>query len=447
MKYKFNFSSINLWCNKNLVDTQFLMWRVLGFSWLNSKYEINYFADVYDEIVDFVFLNTCGFLSSWRDEMIQCLQSLIDAKKKVFVLWCGVQYFQNLTKEDRPKILKHTNVKFISWQDLDKITIHDLITGYSSKRFDDFSFPINDIRAYTNSVYWFEYIKIAEGCNNSCSFCIIPKIRWKQKSLSIEKISEQAENLLQNGVQEIILLSQDSTRYWIDLYKNPALIRLLQKLDDLNYDFNYRVLYLYPDIVTLKHLDKFKKLKKFLPYFDIPLQHISSDVLKRMGRFYDSDYIKKFLGYLKINFDSCVVRTNIIVGFPGETDKDFEELVEFIEKTDFDNISLFEYHDEPVSSSFKLSEKIPDSLIRDRFAILKKIVDEKLEQKYKQRKCMEQIGYVVDITGDESSTIVVRPYLYAPEIDPYDEILLSQVKWVFGENWDLEIWKKIIYEL
>ena len=180
------------------------------------------------------------------------------------------------------------------------------------------------------------------------------------------------------GIEEIILIAQDTTRYGTDLYGKPSLIPLLQEIDKLPGDFRFRLLYLYPDVVTLEQLDELSKLKKFLPYFDIPLQHISSPVLKLMGRFYDENYIIRFLEHIKKLFPDAFLRTNIIVGFPGESEEDFEKLLAFVEAGYFDNIALFEYHDEPLAASSHLPNKVDDYTIRTRFTKLRQVVNRQL---------------------------------------------------------------------
>ncbi len=464
----FNFSLINLGCTKNLVDSQYLIWKILTSNNPNDK--VNFIPDPYSSQVEYVFLNTCGFLSSWRQEMMETLKSLLDAGKKIYLLWCAVQYFNLKSEKDRKVIGENQKksehifldeyekekqyfeeflkknvwkVFLLSWDDLDYISVDKLKRWYFSKNFGDFTFP-NSIRAYTNAYYGYEYLKIAEGCNNSCSFCIIPKIRWKQKSLPIEKILQEAKNMVNNWVKEIIIISQDTTRYWIDLYKQPKLFDLLEQLDELDWDFVYRILYLYPDIVSLKHLEKFKKLKKFLPYFDIPLQHINSNVLKLMWRFYNTSYIYDFLDFIKENFPESFIRTNFIVWFPWETDEAFKELLDFIDKDYFDNIALFEYHDEPLAKSSKLPNKVDDLVLKERFKIISDKVDNLLDKKNEVRKKQLQIGYVQDILDTK---IVVRPYLHCPEIDPVDEIDFKNVKWVYNQTGEIEIWDLIEYKI
>ncbi len=450
----FNFSAINLWCTKNLVDSQYIIWKVLSYQSSNIKEEISYSADPYDDSVEYVFLNTCWFLSTWRMEMMDVLWKLLKAWKKVYILWCSVQYFkldekgnsdyENELKAFNDFIKKHEwKVFLLSWNDIDHISIEKLKKWFMSSDFNWFKFP-KSIRAYTNAPYAYEYLKIAEWCNNSCSFCIIPRIRWKQKSLEIEQILERVKDMISNWVKEIIIIAQDTTRYWLDLYSENKLFELLEQIDNIEWDFVYRLLYLYPDVVSLNHLEKLKSLEKFLPYFDIPLQHISSNVLKKMWRFYDTGYIYKFIEYIKENFEESFIRTNIIVWFPGETDKDFQELIDFIKKDYFDNISLFQYHDEPLAPSSKLSWKIDDIILEERFYNIGDIVDDMLAKKNKLRQEKNQFWYISELNKD---FIKVRPYLHCPEVDEEDIIKISNIIWVYNKDWNLDIWDIIQYKI
>ena len=249
--------------------------------------------------------------------------------------------------------------------------------------------------------------------------------------------------MIADGIKEIILIAQDTTRYGTDLYGEPKLLELLQKLDKLKGEFTYRLLYLYPDIVTLTQIKALAKLKKFIPYFDIPLQHISSPILKRMGRFYDESYITTFLNQIKISFPIKFMRTNLIIGFPGETDQDFDKLMKFVDKTKFDNIALFEYHDEPLAASSKLDQKVDYDIIRARFTKIRQLVNKHLLQREEERKGNEEVGYIMEILDNEQ--LVVRPELHCPEIDSYDEISLEQVTGVFEDKEELDIGDKISY--
>ena len=467
------FSFINLGCNKNLVDTQFLLWNILSIAWNNPNYEIDYINDPYDDEVEFVFLNTCGFISSGREEMFEEINKLLNAWKDIYLLWCALQYFEtNLSlgtieakaeQEQRNRIVKSPNIHMLSRSDWNNVSVEQILNWYNSKQF--WESPIfNWIRAYTNIDYWFEYLKIAEWCNNHCTFCIIPKIRWKQKSLHIEEVVQQAKELVNNWVKEIILLAQDTNRYWLDLYGKSMLFELLEELEKIDWDFMYRILYLYPDILTLKHLQKLKNLKKFIPYFDIPLQHINPEILKRMWRFYDKNHILNLLDFIDKNFKEKFVRTNIIVWFPWETEKEFDELCDFLKNYHFDNIALFEYHDEPLAESSKLDWKVDEKEIHRRFEILKWIIDSKSFRTEGEKSTSRNNRFLSRSTPskwknnwniwfvmwfewyEKDPVIIVRPWLHAPEIDEYDEIKLKNIKWIFSDDENLDIWSKILYK-
>lgn len=410
----------------------------------NPNYEINYSIDPYDQDVEFVFLNTCWFISSGREEMINTMNNLVDKWKKVYLLWCWLQYFKTIqTNQWNIEAVKHWSIFSLSRSDLENITISNLIKGYNSKDFKDFKFT-DFPRAYTNAEYKFEYLKIAEWCDNHCTFCIIPKLRWKQKSLPMDKIINEIHNMLDAWIYEIILIAQDTTTYGRDLYGESKLFQLLEEIEKIQADFKYRLLYLYPDIITIKELKRLTQFKKFIPYFDIPLQHISSAILKRMGRFYNEQKIYKLLDFIKKEFQTSFIRTNFIIWFPGETDQDHEKLLDFIKLEYFDNIALFEYHDEPFATSSKLDKKVPANIIRKRFIQTKQLVNHQSINLENNKKWKERVWYIMDFMYDE---IIVRPELHAPEIDPYNKVSLSQIIWKNWNNDNLQIWDLIKYKI
>ena len=234
------FSFINLGCTKNLVDTQFLLGRILE-HWSDQFF---YDVDPFSEEVELVFLNTCGFISSGRNEMFQTIKKLLRKKKKVCLLGCAVAYFENLADslqltdqetEEWANLKNHPDLFFLSRGDFAKFEPSFLFNSEQKPlknlpQESMFQRPEN-ARAYTNLDLGFEYLKIAEGCNNQCSFCIIPKIRGKQTSLPIEMIVEEVKNLIASGVKELILIAQDSTRYGVDLYGKSQLFELLEAID------------------------------------------------------------------------------------------------------------------------------------------------------------------------------------------------------------------------
>jgi len=473
---KLHISMINLWCNKNLVDSQLFLWKLLS----ENPDNIEYYSDPYEKWVELVILNTCSFISSGREEMFQTVEKLLSKKKKVCIIWCGVQYFEKLLKSSRTsesevkdpdntpmdsslcsewqkkisewqlkqelqrreKMLENENISYLSRNDLNLTNLQSLTSR--SQNFDDFC-RYDAPRLLTNYENRYEYLKIAEWCNNSCAFCIIPQIRWKLTSLPIKSVISDAENLLKQWIEELIIVAQDTMRYWTDFSSSSQLLPLLHELDKLPYGFKYRILYLYPDILTLKQLEEFASLKKFIPYFDIPLQHISPKLLKSMGRFYDDKMIHTLLKGIRSLFPDSFIRTNIIIWFPGETDEDMELLQSFLDEDYFDNIALFEYHDEPLAKSSTFENKVPDELIHSRFKTIRWQVDKLLKAHEKKRKWKKQIGFVESVREKRDQIFLsIRPEINCPEIDPVDEVKLENVVQCF--DWEeLEIGSKVEY--
>ncbi len=448
---KVHISMINLWCNKNLVDSQLFLWKLLSENWDS----IEYYSNPYEKWVEIVILNTCSFISSGREEMFQTVEKLLSKKKKVCIIWCGVQYFEKLLKKDNvPKwqlkqelqrweeMLKNEDISYLSRNDLTLANLQNLTKR--SQAFDDFC-RYSAPRLLTNYENRYEYLKIAEWCNNSCAFCIIPQIRWKLTSLPIKSVLAEAENLLKQWIEELIIVAQDTMRYGTDFSSKSQLLPRLHELDKLPYDFKYRILYLYPDILTLKQLEEFASLEKFIPYFDIPLQHISPKLLKSMGRFYDDKMIHTLLKWIRSLFSNPFIRTNIIIWFPGETDEDMQLLQSFLNEDYFDNIALFEYHDEPLAKSSTFENKIPDDVIHSRFKTIHSQVDKLLKAREKRRKWKNQIGFVEWINEKKGQIFLsIRPEINCPEIDPVDEVKLENVIQCF--DWEeIEIGSKVEY--
>ena len=263
----------------------------------------------------------------------------------------------------------------------------------------------------------------------------------------MEDTSYTAEDLLEQWIQELIIVAQDTMRYWTDFSSKSQLLPLLHELDKLPYDFKYRILYLYPDILTLKQLEDFASLKKFVPYFDIPLQHISPKLLKSMWRFYDDKMIHTLLKWIRKMFPESFIRTNIIIWFPWETDEDMQLLKQFLDEDYFDNIALFEYHDEPLALSSTFDNKVAYDTIHERFLTIRKQVYTLLNAREKKRKDKKQIWFVEWVEEYKGCIyLTIRPEINCPEIDPVDEVKLENVLQCF--DWDeIDIWSKVEYIL
>lgn len=425
---------------------------------LSSEVDIQFFTNPDEVEVEYLIINTCWFLSSSRAEAENLIKEYDDKWKKVIVMGCYTEVKDDeflSSLKNLYAVIPHNDSKNLDliFKSPSLQTLKSKLAGVKQDTLKNFLKNIGgdnisskafiwqsqDVRAYLNADYGYEYLKISEWCDNNCTFCIIPNIRGRQKSRTIEDIITEVKTMISSWIKEIQIISQDLTRYGTDLYSEAKLVDLLEAIDQLEWDFTYRIYYLYPDILTFSHLERLTKLKKMLPYFDMPFQHISPKILKLMGRFYNEDHIYMVLDFIKNNFKNAFIHTNFIVWFPGETEEDFEKLKAFAKKYEFDSVSMFGYHDEPLATSSKLSNKVDDSIIIERVWELREILEEIYDEKYEQRRKNTQVGYIHEIGENK---LAVRPELHAPEIDDLDYIKTSQV--LSGNIW---IWEKIQYTL
>ncbi len=409
----FAFSAINLGCSKNMVDLEFAIGEILKYS---DRAPIEYIEDPESREADYVLINTCGFLSSARQESEETLSYYDSLGKKLILMGCYVSVkddaflagLKNLTsivpfmsysvieelvlgKKSKFNLGAIVKAKQAHKQSKEK-TLSNYLASITApgKGKKAFVWRGDEVRAYMHAPFGYEYLKVAEGCDNNCTFCIIPTIRGRQTSRPIESIVAEVKVMLEQGIQEIQIISQDTTRYGTDIYEGPRLIEMLQAIDETitasGKNAKYRVYYLYPDILTLDHLSKLQELKHFLPYFDIPFQHASENILKLMGRHYDRGHIDSFIEYIRAHFPDSFIRTAFIIGFPGETDADFQILMDFVEKYRFESVGIFQYHDEPLAASSKLPNKVDENIAKSRINTINPLLEEILDEKLDARK-------------------------------------------------------------
>lgn len=432
---KIHFTSLG--CARNLVDTEVMLGLVL-----QSGFEIT----PYTELADFLVVNTCGFLEASRNEALVAISDLIAEKKpeaKIIVAGCMVQKHARLLKEEFPQI--HY---FLGSGDTDKIL--------EAIRCQEQGEAISDARSYLNlgeiprvlsTPSHYAYLKIAEGCKKRCSFCIIPNIKGRLKSKPISQIVREFHALLNRGVREIILIAQDLGDYGKDLKIENGLAALLQELLKTKKDFWLRLLYLYPDEITEDLIDLMEKDKRICRYVDMPIQHINDQILKSMHRKTNRKQIIDIITNLRKRMPDIVIRTSLMVGFPGETDEQFEELVRFIKDHPLDQIGIFKYSKEAESYSASLPGHLPEEIKQKRLDILAETQQEILEkilQKYLGR-CMPVIleGY------HPKSPYLMRGRFFgqAPEVD--GEIIINDGRKVdeFGTLYEVKITDVIGYDL
>ena len=402
-----NVHIVTLGCSKNDVDSS-MMYSLLN----KDKYKmVERPSDA-----DILIVNTCGFIDAAKEESIDTILESVEYKKngkckKVLLSGCLAQrYPEELIKEipEVDGIIGTGNINYIN-ELLDRSLEGDLFIKTDNLN----SAYIEGIRK--EKVNTTEYVKISEGCNNNCSYCIIPSLRGKNRSRKIEDIYSEVEYLVDKGAREIILIAQNTTDYGIDLYSKYSLSNLIKEISKIEKLKWIRVLYLYPDHFTDDLIEEFKHNDKLIKYVDMPLQHISDNVLKSMNRKTSKDHIIKTLKSLRESVDGIVIRTTFIVGFPGETEEDFKELINFIKDIKFDKLGVFEYSKEEGTSASLLDNQIPDEIKENRKNQIMSIQNE-ISSEILSEKINENLEILIEEKIDENN-YVGRTYMDAPEID------------------------------
>ena len=395
-------SAISLGCDKNKVDLEKMLGRLHAFGFTISD-------DIYSS--DIVIVNTCAFIQPAQEEAIMNIIEMENLKQngileKVIVTGCFPERNYNSMKENFPTI-----DAFLRLRDNDKICeiIEDLYNVEHDK-------PIKKYeRILTNSPSY-AYLKIADGCNNVCSYCTIPRIRGRYISYPMEELLEEAKNLVGRGVKELILVAQDTTRYGEDLYGENKLIELCEKLSKIKNLEWIRLHYLYPEKVDDKLLSYIVKNPKMCNYIDLPLQHIDNDILKSMRRKVDENGTRNLLENLKNNYPSLALRSTFIVGYPGETRGKFKKLIEFIKDTKFDYAGFFPYSKEPNTASFYMKKHLSNWTKKHRWNKIKKVQNQIALEKAKEMMGQE-IEVLVDYFDESTGEYVGHSQKLSPLVD------------------------------
>lgn len=354
---------VSLGCNKNLVDSEILLGKLKDYKITNEP-----------EDADLLVINTCGFIESAKTESIDTILELAETKKEnAKILVCGC--LSARYKEELVKALPEVDI-FTGNADYEDIK--ELVEKNENK-FTPGSYlqNKNDERIITGSSFH-AYIKIAEGCNQRCSFCSIPTFRGKLQSRQIDDIVAEIENLIQKGYNDFSFIAQDTSSYGRDLGLKNGLLNLIEKVEKIKGIKAARILYLYPTNLNEEVIKKIISSEVFLNYFDMPIQHINDDLLKIMKRGTKKETMLKQLNLMR-NAPESFIRTGIIIGHPGESDEAFNELLEFLKSFDFDRISAFAYSKEEDTASFDM-EEIPDQIIEKRLEIIEKITDKMIDK-------------------------------------------------------------------
>jgi len=394
-----NFFLISLGCPKNLTDSEDFCARLMA---KGHKMVFN------PQEADTVIVNTCAFLSSSVKEAEDNIRYAIDLKKKgivktVAVTGCMVERLKEKVQKEFPEADCIFSVA-------EQEEIENIIDRKGS-----FLKPIQTVLPVTQykislTMPHSAYLKVADGCNNRCSYCAIPFIRGVYRSKPIEEIVKEAKVMVKSGVKEFSLIAQDTTSYGQDLYGQPQLVALLKELLKIKTLPRMRIMYAYPHRVTKELALLMASTDRIYHYLDIPLQHISENILKTMNRHSSAAQTKEVLAMLRKTVPDIAIRTNFIVGFPGETDKDFKELLNFVKDFKFDNVGVFEYSREKGTSAWAMENQIPAKIKRERSAALNEEQSRVIDEINKNL-----IGKEIEMISDGGK--FGRTYKDAPDID------------------------------
>ncbi len=405
-KNNLNIGVINLGCPKNTVDMECMLSSLKNFTITKEPNK----ADV-------IIINTCGFLKKARLESEKAIKDMLKYKKenkklKIIIAGCYVE------KEKEKLIKKYKNYihSFIGVNDLNKI-LRSIKYGGEYLDSKPYIYNSNERKILLNEIS--TYVKIADGCNRKCSFCVIPQIKGSYRSRTIDDIIKEIKNLIAAGVKEINLISQDSSYYGVDIYGKKKLIDLIKKiLKEIKEYFWLRIMYLYPDFSIVKDLVKIMKIdKRLCRYFDMPFQHINNKILHNMKRGHNKEYLLKIIKYIKKEIKDAVIRSSFIVGFPGEGEKEYNELLCFIKQGLIDKPGFFLYSDEPGTDAFNLENKNDLKEIKKRYKKLTVVA--KNICYYNNKKLKNKIVNCLIVGNKNKNFFLGRTQYNAPDIDDY----------------------------
>ncbi|MBD1836012.1 MULTISPECIES: 30S ribosomal protein S12 methylthiotransferase RimO [Cyanophyceae] len=395
----------HLGCEKNRIDTEHMLGLLV---------QAGYQVDTNEELADYVIVNTCSFIEAARAESVRTLVELAEANKKIVIAGCMAQHFQEQLLEELPEA-----VAVVGSGDYQKIVdvIQRVEDGERVKQVSSEPTYIADETTprYRTTSEGVAYLRVAEGCDYRCAFCIIPHLRGNQRSRSIESIVTEAQQLAAEGVQELILISQITTNYGLDIYKEPKLAQLLRELGKVDIPW-IRMHYAYPTGLTPQVIEAIQETPNVLPYLDLPLQHSHPDILRAMNRPWQGQVNDQIIDRIKTALPDAVLRTTFIVGFPGETDEHFEHLLGFVGRHEFDHVGVFTFSPEEGTPAYNLPSQLSQEVMEARRDALMEV-----QQPISLKKNQAQVGKVMDVLIEqehpETGELIGRSTRFSPEVD------------------------------
>lgn len=403
---------VSLGCDKNLVDTEMMlgMLQQKGFTFTDDETE----ADV-------VVVNTCCFIGDAKEESINTLLEMAELRKNgsiraLLATGCLAQRYREEIQKEIPEV-----DAILGTMAIEEIAeaVEQVLQGEGHNHFRELnSAPASYRDRVLTTGGHFAYLKIAEGCNKRCTYCIIPKVRGDYRSIPMEELTAQAEALAEKGVRELILVAQETTLYGVDLYGKKSLPELLHRLAAISGIYWIRILYCYPEEITEELIETIAAEPKVCHYLDIPIQHASDEVLRRMGRRTNQEELRQWIGRLRERIPDICLRTTLISGFPGETQEDFEELYRFVNEMEFDRLGVFPYSQEEDTKAAEMPDQVPEEVKCFRRDELME-----LQQAIAFEKAEQMIGRVLDVMVEgkvaDEDVYVTRTYRDAPNVDGY----------------------------
>ncbi len=417
---------ISLGCAKNLVDSE----NMLGLLIKNNYQIVNNKDDA-----DILIINTCGFIESSKKESIDTILDNINKNQKVVVTGCLVNRYKDELAKEIPEVDLWIPIRDYPRFTQLLATLDQDITNYEG---------LNDNYRLVSTGSYSAYLKIGEGCSNCCTYCAIPLIRGPYVSRPYEDIISEARKLANDGYKELIVLEQDTTRYGLDLKEKKTIVDLLKGLLEIKELAFIRLLYLYPDEITDELIDLIAKEERLTPYFDIPIQHSEDKILKAMNRRGNKAYLTNLFKKIKTKIPNAILRTTVMVGFPGETKKEFDNLINFVKEVKFDHLGAFTYSREEGTKSYDFPHQV-------REATKQKRLDElmSLQQKISYDLNKKHIGEVMKglVVGKENGYYLLRSYFNAPD-DVDGKILFRASKeHQEGDITEVKITESYVYDL
>jgi ribosomal protein S12 methylthiotransferase len=395
----------HLGCEKNRIDTEHMLGLLV---------EAGYEVDANEELADYVIVNTCSFIQAAREESVRTLVELAEADKKVIITGCMAQHFQDELLAEIPEA-----VAVVGTGDYHKIVdvVQRTQQGERVKEVSPEPTYIADETTprYRTTTEGVAYLRVAEGCDYRCAFCIIPHLRGNQRSRTIESIVAEAQQLAAEGVQELILISQITTNYGLDLYGKPKLAELLRALSRVDIPW-IRIHYAYPTGLTPDIITAIQETPNILPYLDLPLQHSHPEILRAMNRPWQGQVNDTIIDRLKTAIPNAVMRTTFIVGFPGETDDHFQHLLDFTQRHEFDHVGVFTFSPEEETPAYTLPNQLPQDVMDLRRDALMAI-QQPISLKHNQAEIDKVVEVLIEGENPETGELVGRSARFAPEVD------------------------------